>query len=133
ARVVPRTRRGVVEPTLSLGPPAWVTDADLALSEHVHRVRLPAPGSMRQLLDLVQEFAATPFERDRPLWASLFVEGLSGGRAGFAIKSHHSVTDGLGAVQLMIRLHSRAAEHDPERPGPPVPPRRGRRPRADQL
>jgi len=121
SRMVPRMRQRVVEPTLSLGTPAWVTDADFDLSEHVHRVRLPAPGSMRQLLDLVQEFAATPFERDRPLWASLFVEGLSGGRAGFAIKSHHSVTDGLGAVQLMIRLHSRTAEHDPQRPEPPVP------------
>jgi WS/DGAT/MGAT family acyltransferase len=76
---------------------------------------------MRQLLDIVQDFAAEPFDRDRPLWASLFVEGLTGGRAGFAIKSHHSVTDGLGAVQLMIRLHSRTAEHDPHRPEPPVP------------
>jgi WS/DGAT/MGAT family acyltransferase len=76
---------------------------------------------MRELLDIACEFAATPFERDRPLWASLLVEGLSGGRAGFVIKSHHSVTDGLGAVQLMIRLHSRTAEHDPHRPEPPVP------------
>src|SRR5262252_8799753 len=121
SRMVPRMRQRVVEPTLALGTPTWVTDADFDLSQHVHRVRLPAPGSMRQLLDLVQEFAATPFERDRPLWASLFVEGLADGRAGFAIKSHHSVTDGLGAVQLMIRLHSRTAEHDPQRPEPPVP------------
>src|SRR5204862_408604 len=34
---------------------------------------------------------------------------------------HHSVTDGLGAVQLMMRLHSRTADHDPDRPEPPVP------------
>jgi HAD superfamily hydrolase (TIGR01490 family) len=121
SRMVPRMRQRVVEPTLALGTPTWVTDPDFDLSQHVHRVRLPAPGSMRQLLDIVQEFAATPFERDHPLWASLFVEGLTGGRAGFAIKSHHSVTDGLGAVQLMIRLHSRTAEHDPLRPEPPVP------------
>jgi len=31
------------------------------------------------------------------------------------------LTDGLGAVQLMMRLHSRTAEHDPDRPEPPVP------------
>jgi len=37
------------------------------------------------------------------------------------VKSHHSVTDGLGAVQLMMRLHSRTPEHDPGRPEPPVP------------
>jgi HAD superfamily hydrolase (TIGR01490 family) len=121
SRMVPRMRQVVVEPTLALGTPTWVTDADFDLSQHVHRVGLAAPGSMRELLDITCEFAATPFERDRPLWASLLVEGLSGGRAGFVIKSHHSVTDGLGAVQLMIRLHSRTAEHDPQRPEPPVP------------
>jgi HAD superfamily hydrolase (TIGR01490 family) len=121
SRMVPRMRQRVVEPALALGTPTWVTDSDFDLAEHVHRVRLPAPGSLHQLLGIVCEFAATPFERDRPLWASLLVEGLADGRAGFAIKSHHSVTDGLGAVQLMIRLHSRTAEHDPHRPEPPVP------------
>ena len=42
-------------------------------------------------------------------------------RAGYVVKTHHSVTDGLGAVQLMGRLHSRTAEHDPRRPEPPRP------------
>jgi WS/DGAT/MGAT family acyltransferase len=37
------------------------------------------------------------------------------------VKTHHSTTDGLGAVQLMSQLHSRTAEHDPTRPEPPVP------------
>jgi WS/DGAT/MGAT family acyltransferase len=87
----------------------------------VHRVRLPGPGTLRQLLDVVQDFAAAPLDRDRPLWAALLVEGLADGRAGYVAKSHHSVTDGLGAVQLMMRLHSRTAEHDPDRPEPPVP------------
>ncbi len=121
SRMVPRMRQRVVEPTLALGTPTWVTVGDLDLSWHVHRVRAPAPGSLRQLLDIVQEFAAAPFDRDRPLWQALLVEGLAGGRAGYAVKSHHSVTDGLGAVQLMTRLHSRSAEHDPHRPEPAVP------------
>jgi HAD superfamily hydrolase (TIGR01490 family) len=121
SRMVPRMRQRVVEPALALGTPTWVTAGDLDLSRHVHRVRLPAPGSLRQLLDVVQEFGAAPFDRDRPLWQALLVEGLAGGRAGYAVKSHHSVTDGLGAVQLMMRLHSRTAEHDPHRPEPPVP------------
>ena len=120
-RMVPRMRQRVVEPAFALGTPIWVTAGDLDLSRHVHRVRLPAPGSLRQLLDVVQEFAAAPFDRDRPLWAALLVEGLADGRAGYAVKSHHSVTDGLGAVQLMTRLHSRSAEHDPHRPEPAVP------------
>jgi WS/DGAT/MGAT family acyltransferase len=121
SRMVPRMRQRVVEPALALGTPAWVTAGDFDLSRHVHRVRLPAPGSQRQLLDIVQDFAAAPLDRDRPLWEALLVEGLAGDRAGYVAKSHHSVTDGLGAVQLMMRLHSRTAGHDPDRPEPPVP------------
>jgi len=118
---VPRMRERVLEPALALGTPAWVTAGDFDLSRHVHRVRLPGPGTLRQLLDVVQDFAAAPLDRNRPLWAALLVEGLADGRAGYVAKSHHSVTDGLGAVQLMMRLHSRTAEHDPDRPEPPVP------------
>jgi HAD superfamily hydrolase (TIGR01490 family) len=121
SRMVPRMRQRVAEPLFGLGTPTWVTAGELDLSWHVRRVALPAPGSMRQLLDVVQDFAAAPFDRDRPLWQALLVEGLAGGRAGYLVKSHHSVTDGLGAVQLITRLHSRTPEHDPRRPEPPVP------------
>jgi HAD superfamily hydrolase (TIGR01490 family) len=121
SRMVPRMRQRVAEPMFGVGTPAWVTVPELDLARHVHRVKLAAPGSMRQLLDAVAEFAARPFDRDRPLWQTLLVEGLDGGRAGFCVKSHHSVTDGLGAVQLMARLHSRSPEHDPDRPEPPEP------------
>src|SRR5215469_5384358 len=89
SRMVPRMRQRVVEPTLALGTPTWVTDADFDVSQHVRRVKLPARASMRHLLDIVQEFAAAPFDRDRPLWDALLVEGLTDGRAGYAVKSHH--------------------------------------------
>jgi len=121
SRMVPRMRQRVVEPAFALGTPTWVTDPGFDVTQHVRRVSLPVGGSMRHLLDIVQEFAAAPFDRDRPPWEALLVEGLEGGRAGYVVKSHHSVTDGLGAVQLMVRLHSRTPEHDPHRPEPPVP------------
>src|SRR5918993_4592890 len=119
--MVPRMRQRVVEPALGVGAPQWVTVAELDLDRHLRRVRLDAPGSMRQLLDVVGEFAAAPLDRDRPLWEVLLVERLADGRAGYVVKTHHSTTDGLGAVQLMSLLHSRTAEHDPFRPEPPVP------------
>ena len=121
SRMVPRMRQRVLEPALALGTPTWVTVGDFDLSRHVHRVRLPSPGTLRQLLDVAQDFAAAPLDRNHPLWAALLLEGLADGRAGYVAKSHHSVTDGLGAVQLMMRLHSRTPEHDPDRPEPPVP------------
>src|SRR5499427_991422 len=121
SRMVPRMRQRVLEPALALGTPTWVTAGDFDLSRHVHRVQLSGPGTLRQLLDVVQDFAAAPMDRNHPLWAALLVEGLADGRAGYVAKSHHSVTDGLAAVQLMMRLHSRTAEQDPDRPEPPVP------------
>lgn len=121
SRMVPRMRQKVVEPALGVGAPRWVTVEELDIDRHLRRVRLDAPGSMRQLLDVVGEFASAPLDRDRPLWEVLLVEGLADRRAGYVVKTHHSTTDGLGAVQLMSRLHSRTAGHDPSRPEPPVP------------
>nr|WP_281371701.1 HAD-IB family hydrolase [Petropleomorpha daqingensis] len=121
SRMVPRMRQRVVEPALGLGAPRWVTVAELDLDQHVHRVVLDPPGEMRQLLDVVGQFISRPLDRDHPLWQVLLVEGLADGRAGYVVKTHHSTTDGLGAVQLMSRLHSHSPEHDPSRPEPPVP------------
>jgi HAD superfamily hydrolase (TIGR01490 family) len=121
SRMVPRMRQRVVEPALGIGTPRWVTVGELDLDRHVRRVTLGGQGTMRDLLDVVGPFAAAPLDRDRPLWEVLLVEGLAGGRAGYVVKTHHSITDGLGAVQLMSMLHSRTAEHDPHRPEPPVP------------
>ncbi|HEX3261349.1 MAG TPA: HAD-IB family hydrolase [Pseudonocardia sp.] len=117
SRMVPRMRQRVVEPALGVGAPAWVTVDRLDMNEHVSRAHLIG-GSRRELLDLVQEFARRPFDRDRPLWRALLVEGLPDGGAAYVVVTHHSATDGLGAIQLMARLHSRSREHDPLRPEP---------------
>jgi HAD superfamily hydrolase (TIGR01490 family) len=121
SRMVPRMRQRVLEPALGVGTPRWMTVDGLDLDRHLRRVRLDAPGSMRQLLDLVGEFAGAPLDRNRPLWEVLLVEGLADGRAGYVVKTHHSITDGLGAVQLMSLLHRTTPERDPARPEPPVP------------
>jgi HAD superfamily hydrolase (TIGR01490 family) len=121
SRMVPRIRQRIVEPALGVGAPRWVTVDSLDVEQHVRRLALPGAASHAQLLDAVTAFAAEPLPRDRPLWRAMLVEGLDGGRAAYVVVTHHSVTDGLGAVQLMSLLHSRTAEHDPERPEPPVP------------
>lgn len=117
SRMVPRMRQRVVEPALGVGAPEWVTVDDVDIAEHLARVRL-ADGSTRALLDLVRDFARTPFDRERPLWRAMLVEGLAGGGAAYVVVTHHSATDGLGAIQLMALLHSSTREHDPRRPEP---------------
>ncbi|MGQ0572686.1 MAG: HAD-IB family hydrolase [Pseudonocardia sp.] len=121
SRMVSRMRQRVVEPALGIGAPAWVTVGAIDLDAHVQRATLSAPGSHRQLLDAVAVFAEEPLDRDRPLWRVLLVDGLAGGGAAYAVTVHHSATDGLGALQLIGRLHRRAPDPDPARPEPAAP------------
>jgi diacylglycerol O-acyltransferase / wax synthase len=114
---IPRLGDRVVAPPFRLATPEWVPDPDLDLDYHLRTVAVPAPGGMRQLLDLAAAVAATPLDRSRPLWEFTVVEGLEGGRAAFLQKVHHTITDGVGGVKLSLSLLD--FEADP--PAPPEP------------
>jgi diacylglycerol O-acyltransferase / wax synthase len=114
---IPRLGHRVVTPPFRLAPPEWVPDYDLDLDYHLRTVAVPAPGGMRQLLDLAAAVAATPLDRSRPLWEFTVVEGLEGGGAAFLQKVHHTITDGVGGVKLSLSLLD--FEADP--PAPPEP------------
>ena len=64
----------------------------------------PKPGTERQLLDLATLITADPFDRTRPLWQFVIVEGLKGNRAALIEKLHHTITDGEGGVQLSLEF-----------------------------
>ena len=51
----PRLRRKVQLMPANVGNPMWVDDPAFDIRHHVRRVALPAPGSMRQLQDLVTQ------------------------------------------------------------------------------
>lgn len=102
--VIPRLRQRVVTPPLRLAPPEWVDDLDLDLDYHLRHVAAPAPGTVRQLLDLVEGLAETPFDRSRPLWEFTLVSGLEGGRTALLQKLHHTITDGVGGLRLSLSL-----------------------------
>ncbi|MFE3001623.1 wax ester/triacylglycerol synthase domain-containing protein [Nocardia sp. NPDC059246] len=103
-RVVPRFTERVVEPIIPTGPPVWSADPNFDLSYHLRRISLPAPGSMRQLLDIAQAQAVAPLDRNRPPWVGVLVEGLEGGRAAYLLQAHHVLMDGAGATQLFSRI-----------------------------
>jgi WS/DGAT/MGAT family acyltransferase len=106
-RIIPRMRQRVVSPPLRLGPPRWAVEPTFDLEFHLRRMRLPAPGTERQLLDALQPIAASSFDRARPLWEFTLLDGLQGPdgeRAAFAMKVHHSVTDGVGGMELLAHL-----------------------------
>jgi WS/DGAT/MGAT family acyltransferase len=97
---IPRLHQRVVPALGRWAPPEWHDDPDFDIDYHVRRVRLPAPGTERQLLDLASLIVQDPFDRTRPLWQFTFVEGLEGGRAGMIQKMHHTITDGEGGIRM---------------------------------
>jgi len=117
-RAVPRLRQRVQPAPGSMGSPSWVSDPDFDLNNHVRRVALPTPGTMRQLLDLATLISADAFDRTRPLWQFTIVDGLAGGRSALIQKLHHTIVDGQGGVALSMQfLDLERYAADP----PPIP------------
>ncbi|OSC31747.1 hypothetical protein B8W69_03955 [Mycobacterium vulneris] len=117
---VPRLRERVVEPTLPLVPPAWSPDPHFDLTYHLQRVRLPGDGSIAELQTLAAQFAARPLDPERPPWEALLVLGITGGQAAYLFKPHHSLSDGIGLLQLLDLAHGHSREPGPadDRPIP---------------
>ena len=113
---IPRLRQRVMPAPANLSPPVWVDDANFDIDVHVRRIACPKPGSLRQVLDLASLLVADPFDRTRPLWQFVVVEGLRGGRAAMIQKMHHTITDGERGVELSMQYL------DFERDAPEPPP-----------
>lgn len=97
---VPRLRQRVVPSVGRLSPPMWADDPEFDLDYHIRRLAIPAPGGDDELNDLAAMLLLDPFERTRPLWQFVIIEGLAGGRAALFQKMHHTITDGEGGVRL---------------------------------
>jgi WS/DGAT/MGAT family acyltransferase len=113
--LVPRLRQRVVDAPLQLALPEWVEDEHFDRAYHLRHLSLPAPGTQRQLLDLVATLFATPLDRQRPLWESYWIDGLEGGRSAYFFKTHHSVVDGVGSVAILEALTSAEPDEPPPR------------------
>ena len=118
SRMVPRLCDRISEPFGFVGTPIWVRDQHLDLRYHLRRCRLGGDGGWPELLTTAAQLAMTPFDRTRPPWEAVLVEGLPDGKAAYLLKLHHALTDGLGLRQLMSQLHSRQRAHQPDKPQP---------------
>ncbi|MEO8364393.1 MAG: wax ester/triacylglycerol synthase domain-containing protein [Ilumatobacteraceae bacterium] len=114
--VIPRLRQRVQSAPASMGAPSWVDDPEFNIRYHVRSVALPSPGSLRQLLDHSMLFIADAFDRSRPLWQFVVVDGVEGGKSALIQKLHHTITDGEGGVALSMQFL------DLERNAPEPPP-----------
>jgi diacylglycerol O-acyltransferase len=120
SRRVLRLRQKVVVPTLPTAAPRWVVDPDFNLDFHVRRLRVPEPGTLRQVLDLAEMILQAPLDISRPLWTATLVEGLADGKAAVLLHLSHAVSDGLGLVEMFTQIYD--LERDPPpRATPPLP------------
>jgi diacylglycerol O-acyltransferase len=88
--------------------PRWVPHSGLDWEWHVPAFDLTrpdgSPGGMSALHELVAGLSARPLPRDRPLWRFCLVTGVEENVAAIVSLVHHSVADGIGTVNLMLRL-----------------------------
>ncbi len=113
-------RRRLVPVPFDLDHPMWIEDPDFSLDDHLHRVAAPAPGTLRELAELVADVAGRPLDRTQPLWEMWVVEGMAGGRVALVTKMHHAAMDGVTGADLMVHLFD--FEPDPSEPEPPTEP-----------
>ena len=102
--LLPRCRQRLVGVPLGLARPVWVEDPHFDIRNHLHRVRLPSPGTRAQLIRLVESLHARRLHRGRPLWEIHLIDGLEGGRTAIYAKLHHAMVDGISAVELGLVL-----------------------------
>lgn len=113
------------------GKPSWVDDSAFDIDRHVLAAALPRPGGDAELNTFVGEAFSVRLDRDKPLWRIWFIEGLSDGRWGLLTKMHHTMVDGLGAIDLFAALLDLGPE--PRDVEPPAEGPRDEPSRADLL
>ena len=104
SRRVLRMRQKVVMPTLPTAPPRWVVDPDFNLDFHVRRVRVPEPGTLREVMDMAEVAAAVAAGHLPPAVDGDPGRGLADGRAAMLVHISHAVTDGVGGVEMFARI-----------------------------
>ncbi len=98
--------------------PAWEEDPQFDIRTHVTRAAIPAPGEDEQLQQWASAFFSQRLDRHRPLWETVLLEGLAGGRWALATKTHHCMVDGVGSVDVGHLLLD--ASPDPAKAGEPL-------------
>lgn len=101
---VPPFNHQVAKGRLSRIAPAWETlpPEAIDIDYHFRLSALPTPGGELELGILVSRLYSHPLDLDRPLWEIHLIEGLEGGRFGLFMKLHHSLTDGMAGMKMLM-------------------------------
>jgi len=103
-RLIPRFRQKLAFSPLQTGRPFWVDDQSLHLGYHVRHAALPAPGSRKQLRQMVARVFSQQLDRTKPLWELWLVQGMKRKRFAIVLKTHHALVDGVAGVDIATVL-----------------------------
>jgi WS/DGAT/MGAT family acyltransferase len=106
---VPRLRQRVVDAPLDLARPRWEDDPTFDLDFHVRRYAVshddgsPQHATAADLFHTLGPIYERPFDRSRPLWELIELDGPGEGSALF-FRLHHGVADGVGGNAVLAAL-----------------------------
>jgi WS/DGAT/MGAT family acyltransferase len=106
---VPRLRQRVVDAPLDLARPRWEDDPTFDLDFHIRRYALshddgaPEHATLDDLFRAIGPIYERPFDRTRPLWELIELDGPGPGAAIF-FRLHHAVADGVGGNAILAAL-----------------------------
>ena len=87
---------------LGLSEPRWVRDDNFDLEAHVRALSRPAEGlSYERFAVLRDEALSQPLDLRRAPWEIWLVPRLADGRMALVGKIHHSLVDGIAALQIV--------------------------------
>jgi WS/DGAT/MGAT family acyltransferase len=105
-------RRRLRNVPFNLDHPFWIEDPDFDLDFHVRHTAVPPPGSDGQIAELIARLIGRPLDRQRPLWETYVIEGLSDDRFAIFTKVHHSTIDGASGAELLTMMLDATPEGD---------------------
>ncbi|TDC44576.1 wax ester/triacylglycerol synthase family O-acyltransferase [Actinomadura sp. KC345] len=97
-------RQRLAQVPFGLDRPYWEDDPDFDPEWHISEIALPAPGTDRQLSEIVAMLHEQPLDRSRPLWEMFLIHGLAGGCTAVYVKVHHAAVDGVMAAETLAAL-----------------------------
>jgi len=120
---LPRYRQRLSQPhTGGLSWPEWEDDPAFEIGRHVAHAALPAPGGYEELAEWASGFFSQRLDRQRPLWEMALIEGLANGRWALAHRTHHSMVDGVGSIDVAYLILDAAADGASSAPSSPSSP-----------
>lgn len=119
---VPRLRQRVVDAPFDIARPRWEDDPTFDLDFHMRRYAVshadgaPEHATLDDLFQTIGPIYERPFDRTRPLWELIELDGPGEGSALF-FRLHHGVADGVGGNAILAAL----TDAEPDVTPPPAP------------